>query len=85
MSYDTSMFEDRKMSNHQKTTLIEKSGLGGELSLIEKILLGIGLGWVVSIAERVRVFNRVNRTPGMSAKPSSEVDSNEKRFKNVDF
>lgn len=63
------------MTNHQKTTLVESLGLNRELSLVESVLLSIGLGWVVSYMERVRVFRKINNTPGMTAKPANNVGS----------
>lgn len=74
-----------KLSNHIKTTLIEATGLGRDISIFEKILLSCGMGLVVSLMERVRVYRTINSTPGMSAKPVDESRYGSGRFDNTDF
>jgi hypothetical protein len=37
-----------------------------DYNLFEQFLMSIGMGWVVSIGERIRFLNKVRETPGMS-------------------
>ncbi|TXH00721.1 MAG: hypothetical protein E6P95_03125 [Candidatus Moraniibacteriota bacterium] len=56
-----------KMSNHEKTQFVESLGMSRNYNLFEQFLMSVGMGWVVSIGERIRFLNKVREAPGINA------------------
>jgi hypothetical protein len=63
---------ENKLTNNQKTELVKELGMSRDYNLCEQFLMDMGMGWVVSLAERIRVFSIASKNPRMKVRTASD-------------